>query len=208
MTSLLAPLASFALRAVLPFLVLFAAYALGYLSGKSTEHTHSLAALAAQSAQHESQRLRDTAAALSAQAALTQHADQLSSQLADKSTQRRLRTRTLSQEISHAVLSPRPPSLSPCPADLLCLDDHELQLYRSALGYPDPADLPAPTGQSDPIAPHAPATGSGLRLSPADLLYHAADYGEWCAQRDDQARTLAALYAPALPVTPAEQSHD
>lgn len=202
---ILAPLASFAIRAVLPFLALFLAYALGYISGKATEHTHSLAALTAQSVQYESQRLRDTAAALAAQAALTQHADQLSRQLAEKSTQRGLRTRTLIQEISHAVLAPR---LSPCPADLLCLDDHELQLYRAALGYPDPADLPAPTGQSDPIAPHAAATGSGLRLSPADLLYHAADYGEWCAQRDDQARTLAALYAPPIPATPAEQSHD
>lgn len=202
---ILAPLASFAIRAVLPFLALFLAYALGYISGKATEHTHSLAALTAQSGQHESQRLRDTAAALAAQAALTQHADQLSRQLAEKSTQRGLRNRTLSQEISHAVLSPH---LSLCPADLLCLDDHELQLYRAALGYPTPDDLPATARQPDPVPPDAPATGSGLRLSPADLLYHAADYGEWCAQRDEQARTLAALYAPPLPATPAEQSHD
>ena len=205
MMLILSPLLSAALRALLPFLALSAAYVLGYFGGQSAEHTRSLATLSAQANQCEKQQMRDISAALSAQKTLSDRADTLSGQLTAKSTNRLLRNRTLSQEISHAVLSPH---LSLCPADLLCLDDHELQLYRAALGYPTPDDLPATARQPDPVPPDAPATGSGLRLSPADLLYHAADYGEWCAQRDDQARTLAALYAPPLPATPAEQSHD
>lgn len=79
------------------------------------------------------------------------------------------------------------------------LGPDSLRLYRAALGYASadeylPAADPGTAVQADQTA--APAGG----LPPLALLYHAADYGQWCQQLEQQLDAWQALFpGPSIP---------
>ncbi|BBF84899.1 hypothetical protein DLM_1275 [Aquitalea magnusonii] len=75
------------------------------------------------------------------------------------------------------------------------LGPDSLRLYLAALGYTsDDAHLPA----ADPgIAVQADQTATAAGgLPPLALLYHAADYGRWCQQLEQQLDAWQALFPP------------
>lgn len=85
------------------------------------------------------------------------------------------------------------------------LGPDSLRLYRAALGYAsDDAHLPAADPgaaiQADQTA--APAGG----LPPLALLYHAADYGRWCQQLEQQLDAWQALF-PGSPIPQKGETH-
>ncbi|NWK80347.1 hypothetical protein [Aquitalea sp. LB_tupeE] len=93
----------------------------------------------------------------------------------------------LSRRISHVVQQDG--------ARFTGLGPDSLRLYRAALGYTSvneylPAADPGIAVQADQTA--APAGG----LPPLALLYHAADYGQWCQQLEQQLDAWQALFPP------------
>lgn len=94
--------------------------------------------------------------------------------------------RQLKQRITHATQSDG--------ARFTGLGPDSLQLYRAALGY-TAADLPAADAGAVATAGQAAATAPGL--PPADLLSHAADYGQWCQQLEQQVQAFIRLHKEA-----------
>ncbi|MDF0606646.1 hypothetical protein HZU77_013430 [Neisseriaceae bacterium TC5R-5] len=77
------------------------------------------------------------------------------------------------------------------------LGPDSLQLYRTALGYTDTlAGLPAANARHAEQTGQATATDSGL--PPADLLAHAADYGQWCQELDARLSAFITLHQEAI----------
>ncbi len=67
-----------------------------------------------------------------------------------------------------------------------------LCLYSKALGYP--CDQRLPKTNSGAAAYPADATTANTGLSPADLLAHSGDYGEWCQSLKAQLESLNHIY--------------
>lgn len=79
------------------------------------------------------------------------------------------------------------------------LGPDSLRLYQRSLGYTD-ADLAAAVPAAD--AGHAAATTKAAPatagLLPGDLLAHAADYGQWCQQLQNQLQLFIRLHQQAV----------
>lgn len=98
--------------------------------------------------------------------------------------------RQLKQRITHATQSDGP--------SFTGLGPDSLQLYRAALGYTAAdaaADLPAADAGAATAAGQTTTTAPGL--PPADLLSHAADYGQWCQQLEAQVQAFIRLHKEA-----------
>lgn len=136
------------------------------------------------------QRLTEQAAAQAEYQRLNQLAHQVGVELLQSRGELASAQRQLKQRIPHVTHSdgPRFTGLGP----------DSLRLYRQLLGYTtaDPAaDLPsADTGNAGEAA--APA-GAAAGLPPDDLLKHAADYGAWCRQLDQQLNSYISLHQQA-----------
>ncbi|WP_062789391.1 hypothetical protein [Aquitalea pelogenes] len=75
------------------------------------------------------------------------------------------------------------------------LGPDSLRLYRAALGYAsDDAHLPAADPGAAVQADQTTTAAGGL--PPLALLYHAADYGQWCQQLEQQLDAWQALFPP------------
>jgi len=75
------------------------------------------------------------------------------------------------------------------------LGPDSLRLYRAALGYTsDDEYLPAADARAAVQADQTAAAAGGL--PPIALLYHAADYGQWCQQLEQQLDAWLALFPP------------
>ncbi|KJV26901.1 hypothetical protein VI06_16165 [Aquitalea magnusonii] len=75
------------------------------------------------------------------------------------------------------------------------LGPDSLRLYRAALGYAsDDAHLPAADPGTAVQADQTTTAAGGL--PPLALLYHAADYGQWCQQLEQQLDAWQALFPP------------
>lgn len=73
-----------------------------------------------------------------------------------------------------------------------------LRLYQRFLGYAD-TDLAAavPAADAGHAAATAEATPAAAGLLPRDLLAHAADYGQWCQQLQNQLQLFIRLHQEA-----------
>lgn len=73
-----------------------------------------------------------------------------------------------------------------------------LRVYRAALGYPA-RDPGVPASDAGDVGAAGAATGADAGLPPADLLEHAADYGQWCQRLDAQLSAFIRLHQEAQP---------
>ncbi|MCQ4142823.1 hypothetical protein [Vogesella sp. AC12] len=136
------------------------------------------------------QRLAEQATAQAEYQRLNQLAHQVGVELLQSRAELATTQRQLKQRIPHVTHSdgPRFTGLGP----------DSLRLYRQFLGY-SAADLaadlpPADTGNAgEATAPASAAAG----LPPDDLLKHAADYGAWCQQLDQQLNSYISLHQQA-----------
>lgn len=78
------------------------------------------------------------------------------------------------------------------------LGPDSLRVYRSALGYPE-RDPGVPEADAGNVDQAGQTDGTDEGLPPADLLDHAADYGQWCQQLDAQLSAYIRLHTEATP---------
>lgn len=136
------------------------------------------------------QRLAEHATAQAEEQRLNRLAHQVGVELLQTRGQLAIAQRQLKQRIPDATRTdgPRFTGLGP----------DSLRLYRQLLGYsaadPDANLPPADTGNAGEAA--APA-GAATGLPPDDLLTHAADYGAWCQQLDQQLNSYISLHQQA-----------
>lgn len=76
------------------------------------------------------------------------------------------------------------------------LGPDSLRVYRTALGYSE-RDPGVPATDAGDVDQTGQASDSDEGLPPADLLDHAADYGQWCQQLDAQLSAYIRLHTPA-----------
>ena len=81
------------------------------------------------------------------------------------------------------------------------LGPDSLRVYRTALGYPE-RDPDLPATDAGHAAQAGAATGADTGLPAADLLEHAADYGQWCRQLDAQLSAFLRLHGEPGAETP------
>lgn len=136
------------------------------------------------------QRLAEQAAANDAYRRLNEQAHQVAWELLQTRQQLEATQRQLKQRISNAINSDG--------ASFTGLGPDSLRLYRQLLGYPagGETDVPA-TDTGDADQAHQ-TTGTEEGLPPADLLEHAADYGEWCQKLDTQVSAYIQLHTTAV----------
>ena len=81
------------------------------------------------------------------------------------------------------------------------LGPDSLRVYRAARGYPE-RDPAVPAADAGHAAQAGAATGADTGLPAADLLEHAADYGQWCRQLDAQLSAFLRLHGEPGAETP------
>ncbi|KZE34166.1 hypothetical protein [Crenobacter luteus] len=137
------------------------------------------------------QRLTEQAAAEAAYRRLNEQAHQVGWALLQTRRQLEVTQRQLKQRIPDATRTdgPRFTGLGP----------DSLRLYRQFLGYPASGEADLPAADAGHAGEAAAAAGTEAGLSPADLLEHAADYGQWCQQLDAQLSAYLRLHAATEP---------
>ncbi|WP_215782030.1 hypothetical protein [Paludibacterium sp. B53371] len=153
------------------------------LATSDANHSHAMQQVA-------EQRLAEQAAASDAYRRLNEQAQKVAWELLQARQQLEATQRQLKQRIPNAINSDG--------ASFTGLGPDSLRLYRQLLGYPTggETDLPA-TDARDADQAHQ-TTGTEEGLPPADLLEHAADYGEWCQKLDAQVSTYIQLHTTAV----------
>ncbi|MCX9038843.1 hypothetical protein NLN82_22730 [Citrobacter portucalensis] len=132
----------------------------------------------------------DLNAALEAQNAWHQKADELTRTLAAKEQQHQQTATNLQKRLNDAIARDG--------STYTGLGPHSLQLWREALGYPEAKGINAGNGMSETTGGHAAyptdAYGSGGGLSPAGIVSHSAEYGKWCLVLRDRLQALNDYY--------------
>lgn len=132
----------------------------------------------------------DLKAALDAQNAWHQKADQLTAQLDAKDKAHALEVRNLKQRLKDALESDGDSYTGIGPAGL--------QLFREALGYPGTESLTAGNGLSQTASGTAgntrPAARAGGGLSSGGIVSFSADYGAWCLNLRDRLQAVKDSY--------------
>lgn len=181
-------------RTVLPLAVVgYLGYDLGQTRA-SGEYQVKLASLQASHAESTALHAQQTAANLAAADTRYRELNRLAHQVGVELLQTRgqlaIAQRQLQKRIPHATQSDG--------SRFTGLGPDSLQLYRAALGYTDAdfaSDLPAADAGAAAAASQAAAAAPGL--PPADLLSHAADYGQWCQQLAAQVQAFIRLHKEA-----------
>lgn len=132
----------------------------------------------------------DLNAALKAKSAWQQKADELTRTLADKEQQHKRNIADLKKRLNDAIARDG--------STYTGLGPHSLQLWREALGYPGAEGINAGNGVPETTGGHAAdstdAYGSGGGLSPAGIVNHSAEYGQWCLVLRDRLQALNDYY--------------
>lgn len=154
------------------------------LSTADADHTRQLLRLT-------EQRLTEQAVTQEAYQRLNEQAHQVSWELLLTKQQLEVTQRQLKQRIPNAVRTdgPRFTGLGP----------DSLRLYRQLLGYSASGEADLPAADAGHVGEAAAAAGTEAGLSPADLLDHAADYGQWCQQLDAQLSAYIRLHSATEP---------
>ncbi|WCG83793.1 hypothetical protein [Pectobacterium sp. A5351] len=178
-------------RAYWPHILILAAvaafgYNIGHIKGKNATQTELQEAITYLSAENKLKTGQITAYENDKRLAAEQHVAALKKAIADADAQRK-RADQLAAELlkTKAELNQAKTQLKRKIHDVVKADGatftgigpDSLRLYRASLGYPAD-DLPQTSGGAA-VYP-ADATGTRGGLSPAGLLDHSADYGEWC----------------------------
>lgn len=192
MLELIKPMLGNAWRLALIVVPLGVAGYVGYNIGKTQATRHYQVAMAEQQVSHEQQMLdlvndknAELQSALTDLQRMTQHANQIGLALLETRSKLASTLTELKQRIDHAT--------SADGERFTGLGPDSLRVYRAALGYPesDP-DLSTADGGNAGQAGQAASPAPGL--PPADLLEHAADYGQWCQQVDAQLNAYLQLH--------------
>jgi hypothetical protein len=181
-------------RVVLPLaLVAYLGYDLGHTqASRSAELAQARLAqqYAAERAQDSQQHARQLQASQARYLVLQQQAHQIGSELlhtraalAQAQAQHRKRITHVTQQDGPAFTGLGPDSL---------------RLYQRFLGYTG-TDLAAavPAANAGHAAATAEAAPAAAGLLPRDLLAHAADYGQWCQQLENQLQLFIRLHQEA-----------
>lgn len=154
------------------------------LSTADADHTRQLLRLT-------EQRLTEQTVAQEAYQRLNEQAHQVGWELLQTKQQLEVTQRQLKQRIPDATRTdgPRFTGLGP----------DSLRLYRQLLGYSASGEADLPAADAGNVGEAAAAAGTEAGLSPADLLDHAADYGQWCQQLDAQLSAYIRLHSATEP---------
>lgn len=156
----------------------------GKLATADAEHTRQLLRLT-------EQRLTEQAVAQEAYQHLNEQAHQVGWELLKTKQQLEVTQRQLKQRIPDASRTdgPRFTGIGP----------DSLRLYRQFLGYSASGEADLPAADTGHAGEASASAGTEAGLSPADLLDHAADYGQWCQQLDAQLSAYIRLHTEAMP---------
>lgn len=181
-------------KVVLPLAVVaYLGYDLGHIQATQTGElklAHLEQQYAAERAQDSQLHARQLQASQARYLVLQQQANQIGSELlhtraalAQAQAQHRKRITHVTQQDGPAFTGLGPDSL---------------RLYQRFLGYTD-ADLAAavPAANAGHAAATAEAAPAAAGLLPRDLLAHAADYGQWCQQLENQLQLFIRLHQEA-----------
>ncbi len=130
------------------------------------------------------EKIADRDAALRDQQAVLDQANRVGTALLEERAKLTAMQKTLRKEIPHVAQTDG--------ARWTGLGPASLRLYAAYLGYSGYSGLPA-THPGD-AAKADQATGTDSGIPPADLLAHAADYGEWCQKLESQVDAFITLY--------------
>ncbi|AIK14251.1 hypothetical protein GZ59_24540 [Pectobacterium atrosepticum] len=180
-------------------------YNIGHIAGKNAKQTELQEAITYLSADNKLKTGQITVYEQDKRIAAEQHVAALQKAIADADTQRQ-RADQLSVELlqTKAELSKTKNQLKRTINDVVKKDGatftgigpDSLRLYRAGLGYPAD-DLPeAASGAAVYPADAVRARGG---LSPAGLLEHSADYGEWCLILRENMAKLNQFYVEGNP---------